>query len=367
MAELRVAHVLPVFGARGVNLLGGGERYALNLARNLTEHCAVTLVTFGPRYSMETLDGMEHVTLPSVGGPIDNPLPRTAFTWLRRFDIVHAHQLRTAVTSTLAVACRLIRRPLIVTDLGGGGRSLMYQLRLYRLIPRFLMISRFSLGLLPPSARPRATAVLGGVDLERYPYSEAPRRRQAVLVGRIMPHKGMNYLIDVADADTPVVIAGRIGDQAYYERLRGMSEGRPVTFALNPSDDQVRELYATSAVTVSASVYRDLDGGLWPNSELLGLTLLESMAMGTPVVCTAVGGMPEYVVDGKTGFIVQPNDTAAIKQAIGRILDDPQLARSLGRAGNEHVQQYSWQSLAARVYHEYELLLGRSLPTVWGG
>ena len=360
MAELRVAHVLPVFGAQGVNLLGGGERYALNLARSLTAHCAVTLVTFGPRYTVEALDGMEHVTLPSAGGPIDNPLPRTAFTWLRRIDIVHAHQLRTAVTSTLAIACRLIQRPLVVTDLGGGGRSLMYQLRLYRLIPRFLMISRFSLELLPASARPRATAVLGGVDLDRYSWVDGPRRRQAVLVGRIMPHKGMNYLVDAAEADTPVVIAGRIGDEAYYRRLLKMSETRPVTFALNPTDDQVRELYATSAVTVSASVYRDLDGGSWPNSELLGLTLLESMAMGTPVVCTAVGGMPEYVLDGKTGFIVPPNDSAAMRDAINRILDDPPLGRSLGRAGRDHVHQYSWRSLAARVYGEYERLVGRA-------
>ena len=260
----------------------------------------------------------------------------------------------------LAVTCVALRKPLIATDLGGGGRSLMFRLRLHRLIPRFVMISRFSLGLLPASAQPRATAVLGGVDLGRYAWSDDGRRRQAVLVGRIMPHKGINYLIEAAEADIPVVIAGRVSDAGYYQRLLKMSEKRPVRFVLDPTDDQVRELYATSAVTVSASVYRDLDGGSWPTSELLGLTLLESMGMGTPVVCTAVGGMPEYVVDGKTGFIVPPNDSAAIKASIRRILDDPALGRRMGRAGHQHVQQYSWQAVAARVYNEYERLLGRS-------
>ncbi len=350
---------MPVYGERGVNLLGGGERYALNLARHLTTECDVTFVTFGPRHAESELYGMRHVVLPSPGGPPDNPLPRTSFLWLRHFDLIHAHQLRTAVTSMLAVTCAAMRKPLIATDLGGGGRSLMFRLRLHQLIPRFVMISRFSLGLLPASAQKRATAVNGGVDLEVFTPSDAPRQRRVVLVGRIMPHKGINYLIEAAEADMPVVIAGRVSDAGYYARLLEMSEGRPVRFVLDPTDDQVRELYATSAVTVSASVYRDLDGGSWPTSELLGLTLLESMAMCTPVVCTDVGGMPEYVVDGKTGFIVPPNDSVALGGAVRRILDDPELGRSLGRAGHEHMQQYSWQSVAARVYTEYEQLLGR--------
>jgi glycosyltransferase involved in cell wall biosynthesis len=82
-------------------------------------------------------------------------------------------------------------------------------------------------------------------------------------------------------------------------------------------------------MTVSASVYRDLDGKVWPNSELLGLTLLESMAVGTAVVCTDVGGMPEYVVDGTTGFIVPPNDAGAMRAAVQRLIGDSELARRM--------------------------------------
>jgi glycosyltransferase involved in cell wall biosynthesis len=357
MGDLRVAHVLPVYGAEGINLLGGGERYALNLATNLGAECDVTLVTFGPRFAESKLDTIKHVTLPVLGGPVDNPLPRSSFLWLRRFDIVHAHQLRTAVTSALTLACLMIRRPLVATDLGGGGRSLMYQLRLHRFIRRFLTISRFSMDLLPASARPRAVPILGGIDLERYPLSEAARKRQAVLVGRILPHKGINYLIDAAGADIPVVIAGRIGDPDYYQRLVRQAEGKAVRFLLDPSDEQVRDLYATSAVTVSASVYRDLDGRSWPNSELLGLTMLESMAVGTPVVCTNVGGMPEYVRDGETGFIVPPNEPGAMREAMLKVMDDPALGRRLGCAGHEHVQRYSWRSVAAQVLAEYRRLL----------
>jgi glycosyltransferase involved in cell wall biosynthesis len=349
--------VLPVYSEAGINLLGGAERYVLNLTRSLARECDLTLYTFGPRRREESLDGMRHVVLPAAGGPVDNPIPRSLFLELRRFDVVHAHQLRTASTSALAIACRAMRKPLVATDLGGGGRSLMYRLHLHRWIRRFVMISRFSLSLLPPAAQPRAVALNGGIDLDAYPMSESPRVPRVVLVARILPHKGIDYLIQAAGTDIPVVIAGRIADPDYFEHLHRSTEGTQVRFELDPPDEVVRELYQTSAVTVSASVYRDVNGGLWPNSELLGLTLLESMAVGTPVVCTNVGGMPEYVLDGTTGFVVPPNDSAALRLSIKRLLDDPALARRMGGAGHDHVGQYSWRSVAARVLPEYTGLL----------
>jgi glycosyltransferase involved in cell wall biosynthesis len=154
------------------------------------------------------------------------------------------------------------------------------------------------------------------------------------------------------------VIAGRAADQDYYQRLRQQAEGTRVSFVLDPSDAEVQALYATSAATVSASVYRDVDGVSWPNSELLGLTLLESMAVGTPVVCTDVGGMPEYVQDGTTGFVVPPGDSSALRGALQRLLDEPPLAMRLGRAGHAHVQQYSWRSVAAKYIDEYRRIAG---------
>lgn len=357
MSELRVAHVLPVYSADGINLLGGAERYVANLTRHLARECELTLFTFGPRRLEENLDRVRHVVMPSLGGAVDNPIPRSLFLELRRFDVVHAHQLRTAVTSALVVACHAMRTPLVATDLGGGGRSLMYRLGLHRWVKRFLMISGFSLRLLPTSAQPRATVILGGIDVDRYAFTDGPRQPRVVLVGRILPHKGINYLVEAAGADIPVVIAGRVADRAYYEQLRIASQGTQVRFELDPSDEVVQDLYRTSAVTVSASVYRDVNGVNWPNSELLGLTLLESMAVGTPVVCTNVGGMPEYVEDGVTGFIVPPNDSAAMRGRLKRLLDDQELATRMGRAGHEHVQQYSWRSVAARSLAEYGRLL----------
>jgi glycosyltransferase involved in cell wall biosynthesis len=115
----------------------------------------------------------------------------------------------------------------------------------------------------------------------------------------------------------------------------------------------VTELYRKAAVTVVASVYRDVFGVQHPTSELLGLPLLESMAVGTPVVCTRVGGMPEYMLDGKTGFIVTPNDPSTLRDRVLRLLDHPALAAEMGRAGHRHVQQYGWTQVAERTLAAY--------------
>jgi glycosyltransferase involved in cell wall biosynthesis len=232
----------------------------------------------------------------------------------------------------------------------------MYRLRLYNLVPRFLLISDFSRRILPPSTWRRTRVIKGGIDLARFRFSDAPRKRQVIQVGRITPHKGINYLIEAAGADLPVVVAGKVLDSDYYDFLRRQAEGKNVTFLIGAPDSVVADLYATSAVTVSASVYRDVFGVEWPNSELLGLTLLESMGAGTPVVCTDVGGMPEYVADGKTGFIVPPNDPRAMRAKLDLLLGDPSLATSMGKAGHEHVQQFSWDHVAGQTAAEYSRL-----------
>jgi len=337
--------------------MGGGDRYAFKLARALRPYCEVTLFTFGARQREESLDGLAHVVLPALGGNPDNPTPRSLAFLSRRFDIVHTYQLRTTVTS-LAIAQRAATRcPLVVTDLGGGGRSATMRLRLYRLVNRFVCISEFSRGLLPPEVRSRAVAIKGGLDPERFPLDARPRERQVLQVSRLMPHKGQNYLIEAAGDDIPVVLAGKIVNRDYYRDLQKMAQGKRVRFLIDVDDDAILAEYRRAQVTVQASVYRDMYGANWPTSELLGLPLLESMSTGTPVICTSVGGMPEFVRDGVTGFIIPPNDPAALRVRLEMLLGDARRAVSMGAAGHDHVQQFTWDAAARQVSAEYARLL----------
>jgi len=88
--------------------------------------------------------------------------------------------------------------------------------------------------------------------------------------------------------------------------------------------------------------------------------LLESLAAGTPVVASRVGGIPEVVEDGKAGLLVPPKSPVELAAAIGRIWSDRELARRLGEYGRETVvPKFRWDALVDRLDAIYREVLGR--------
>jgi glycosyltransferase involved in cell wall biosynthesis len=91
------------------------------------------------------------------------------------------------------------------------------------------------------------------------------------------------------------------------------------------------------------------------SSEGLPNSLVEASACARPVVATKVGGIPEVVLDGETGLLVPKGDAVALAAAIGRLLDDPELARRMGEAGRRHVlARFSWKRHADEMMNVYE-------------
>lgn len=338
--------------------MGGGDRYVFQLARALLPYADVTLFTFGAQARRRSLDGLQHVVLPArFDHNPDNPFPGSLAFAARGFDVVHTHHLRSQATGVASVYRAITGRPLVVTDHGGGGRNYFGRLGLYRLVSAFVCQSDFACSRLPSPARARAQVIKGGFDPARFPFDPRPRDRQVLQVGRIMPHKGIDVLLQAAGDDIPVVVAGKIVHEGYFRDLQAIAQGKQVRFLINAPDDAILAEYRRSAVSVAASVYRDRYGGHWPTSELLGLTLLESQSVGTPVICTAVGGMPEFVLDGDTGFVVPPNDPAALRRRLLELLDDPARAATMGARAHAHAAGYSWDRVAAQVNAVYRRLL----------
>jgi glycosyltransferase involved in cell wall biosynthesis len=109
-------------------------------------------------------------------------------------------------------------------------------------------------------------------------------------------------------------------------------------------------------------VMADLDVFVLPSLwEGFGLVLVEAMAAGRPVVASAVGPISEIVVDGVTGLLVPPGDPDALAEAIVRLLQDPELAAALGRAGRARVErELRVDTMVTRTEALYDELLGRT-------
>jgi glycosyltransferase involved in cell wall biosynthesis len=111
-------------------------------------------------------------------------------------------------------------------------------------------------------------------------------------------------------------------------------------------------------VLVLPSVQRTCYGRPVAISELLGLSVLEAMASGTPVICSRIGGLPEVVQDGETGFLVTPGDIDELHDRLAALLADPARTARMGRAARDVVlERFTWRACAARCMAAYEELL----------
>jgi glycosyltransferase involved in cell wall biosynthesis len=177
--------------------------------------------------------------------------------------------------------------------------------------------------------------------------------------GRLVRKKGFEYLIDAVrmlSADEAIVLAiGGDGDLAGELRERARTDGPPgsVRFLGNVSQDDVARYLAAADVAVVPSV-RD-DAG---NVDGLPNVVMEALASGTPLVTTPAGGIGAVVTDARTALVVPERDVPALAAAIRRLLNDPDLRRSIGSAGRAlAAKQFGWARAAERFEDAYERAL----------
>jgi starch synthase len=198
-----------------------------------------------------------------------------------------------------------------------------------------------------------------------------PETPYVLFVGRVTRQKGITYLLQAAkmiDAAAQVVLCAGAADtpdfeqevRAQLDELGGSRKGVVWIEEMLPRPELV-QLMSHAAVFVCPSIY-----------EPFGLINVEAMACGVPVVASAVGGVPEIVVDGETGLLVpfepsgdalgSPKDpevfAAGIAERVNQLLAAPAQAQRLGAAGRRRaLAQFTWTAVAKRTVEVYEQVM----------
>src|SRR5277367_4052766 len=278
--EPRVLHVVPRLFGKGDGVVGGAERYALELARNMGNHVHTTLVSFGGEKDRH--ESMGELRIHVIGNPwcvrgqASNPISLRLLQDLRQASVVHCHQQHILASSFAAAACRLSGRKVFVSDLGGGGWDISAYLSTDRWYHGHLHISEYSRSVFGHAQQPWAHVILGGVDTERFrPEAGTLRKPRVLFAGRFVPHKGINDLIQGLPSGLELELIGQPYDRRFVDDLRAMAVGKPVVFREDCDDEALVEAYRSAMCVVLPSVYRGMYGAETNVPELLGQTLLE--------------------------------------------------------------------------------------------
>lgn len=362
--NLKVVHVSPTYFK---DLIGGGERYPWELAKALSKYVTVTFIVFGSdRHTekiSETLTVEKYpaiITLPPLLSKT-NPFPLTLsfLKEINKADIVHLHQFNTLISNLVIFYARLKKKNVCVTDHGGGIFKLS---KLFPIIGKsvdlYMLVAQFSYKKFAKYKK-NYHVIYGGVDTSKFYPLSSEKENKVLFAGRIIPRKGVDILVRaVQGLNTRLHIVGKLEDKEYIKLLKKLDMNNKIVFKFNVSDDELVKEYNSTLLTVLPSVYLDCYQKKTAQPEIFPLTVLESMACGTPVICTDAGGMPEIVEDRKNGFIVPLNDPKSLEEKIRYFIDNPEESKRMGENARRTVlEDFTWDAVARRCVEGYNELL----------
>lgn len=360
MAEGSAARVLLLLGPSA-----GGIRRHVALLRDGLEDRGWAVTTAGPPGVLEDLGGVDH-EIPVGWSPAVFPLAvRRLRAAASGVDLVHAHGLKAGA---LTVAARIRPRVLtvhnVVLDESAGHFAPLLR-RVERALPQAvehtIPVSDEIARRLGIAHAPTTTVIVPAG-----PLPVQTRRRSEVrsalgiddatplvaTAARLHPQKDLGTLLAAVATlhrhrpDVRVVIAGGGPSETELQDTRDRLGLAGVVDFLGPRSDVPDVLGAADVVALSS---------VWEGSPLV---VAEAMLLGRPVVATAVGAVPEVVIDGETGRLVPPRDPDALAAALEAVLADPAAADAMARAGKAVAdRRYSPSVLVDQVDAVYRRVL----------
>jgi len=341
---------------------GGAELQAEGWARRLADRHRVTVVTRRDppgQPAAEERDGFRVERIPV--SPV--PLLRTALDLAAitravrglspRPDLLLCFQTFISGWAGVRAQARL-GVPAVVWVRGEGEYRLRGSLAMRTLAPRVWGAARAvvvqseairstlldELGRVAPGLRGAIEAKLevvpNGLDL---PDAVLPPGGRVLTVGRLIPDKGMDTVIDaVAGIQGLLTIAGEGPERSRLES-RARAHGSDVSFTGFVTRERLDQLHRDAWVLVLAA----------RRGEGLPNVVLEAFAHGRPVVATPIAGVRDLVIDGVNGMLVPPDDPRALRDALARLSQERGLAARLGLAGRRTAETYAWALVRPRL------------------
>jgi len=216
---------------------------------------------------------------------------------------------------------------------------------------------------LPPE---KIEIVPNGIDTKRYNasvdqsaikgrYGVHPDEKLVLCVGRLVPQKGIEYLIRAVSRiaerypEAKFIIVGEGWLRGHLEYIaRSTGYQWKITFTGWIPDQELVALLNSADALVVPSIY-----------EPFGIVALEGMAAGVPVVASDVGGLAEIVEHEHTGILAYSRSPESIAWAVGRVLSDPDHSKEMAQNAQQMVQKtYSWEAIAIRTTKIYKEVVG---------
>lgn len=375
-----VLHVRVVTGTGG-----GPEKTILNSPRFLKRHGYQSRCVFlyppGDPGIQDIAErgrraGTEIIAIPDRG-PLDWRVLRELrkLCIAHRVVIWHGHDYKS---NAIGVLLRRFHRMHLVTTAHGWG-AIIGRVPLYNRIDRAVLpfyekvicVSNDIADICRAArvSENRIRVIENAIDLDQYhpcDVKDTPRIHMGLpadriligAVGRLSPEKGFDLLIravgDLVDdgLDVGLVIAGEGPERARLEaEIREQSA--PSRFQLLGHQSELSDFYRAIDIYALSSL-----------SEGLPNVLLEAMAMALPVVATEVGGVPQLISDGDTGFLVPPADVAALSDRMRVLIDQPARSRQLGDSARHVIEsRYSFEKRMDKMVDVYRSLGVAGSPT----
>lgn len=281
-----------------------------------------------------------------------------------RPDLVHIHMASSGSfirKSMICLLCQMFKMPYIIHLHGGGfkdfycglwGPGKSYVRLVFRKASVVIALSEFwSEWVLAELNARHVVIVNNGVKALEFSPDELHKDKPTILfLGLLGKNKGTDVLIEamrkvnVVFPNAVLELCGN-GDVEFYKRQARDLPG--VIFHGWVNEKERKAALARATIYCLPS---------W--KEGLPLSILEAMSAGLPVISTSVGSIPEVVVDGVSGYLIQPGDISALAQAIIRLLSDPHLAEKMGLAGKElHRERYDISVMAKGCMDAYRVAL----------